>query len=266
MRERLDQALVSRQLVASRSRARDLIGRGHVTVDGSITLKPAQTVRPDSAIGVDADAANQVSRGAVKLAAALEAFSFSPEDRRALDVGAATGGFTQTLLQAGAMSVDAVDVGRGQMHLTLENDPRVRVFEATDIRTFSADVLKAHSNSGSSVSPKTRGASADHFAAIVCDVSFISLLKVLPAILPLAAPNAWLVALIKPQFEVGKKHIGRGGIVRNEEAARSAVETIENWFCEQPGWRITGIIPSPICGADGNRETLLGAERAAVQD
>ena len=243
MRDRLDKALVAKGLAETRSRARDLILRGQVRVAGEVATRPAAHVDVDAAVEVAAGAAAQVSRGAVKLAAALDAFGFDAAGAVALDVGASTGGFTQVLLERGAARVYAVDVGRGQLHERLRSDPRVVVLEETDARDLDRALV-----------PEPVG-------AIVADVSFVSLLKVLPGALALAGAGAWLVALVKPQFEVGPAGVGRGGIVRDAALRQEAVARVADWIAAEPGWRLVGVIPSPIRGGSGNEEFLLGAVR-----
>lgn len=240
-RERLDQALVTRGLAPTRSRARDLVLRGHVTVNGALVKKPAMAVPEGVSLEVSCDEAGDVSRGAVKLRAALEAFAFDAKGRVCLDVGASTGGFTQALLAAGASRVYAVDVGRGQLVASLRDDPRVVSLEGTDAR---------------SLTPAEIG---EPPAALVADVSFISLTKALGAPLTLAARGAWLVALIKPQFEAGRDAVGKGGIVRDEAVRLQCVDTVQDWLLSHSGWRMVGTIPSPIEGGSGNKEYLIGA-------
>ncbi len=240
-RIRLDTLLVTRGLAATRARARDLIKRGLVRIDGVGDNKPARMTREDAALDVAGDANRYVSRGAEKLISALDAFGFDPKERNALDVGASTGGFTQVLLERGAAHVCCVDVGSGQLHEDIRGDPRVRALEGADARSLSPELI------------------AGPVTAIVADVSFISLAKALPAALKLAAPGCWLVALIKPQFEVGPDAVGKGGVVRDEAARSRAVEGVRAWLESQPGWRAVGIVPSPIRGGDGNIETLIGA-------
>jgi 23S rRNA (cytidine1920-2'-O)/16S rRNA (cytidine1409-2'-O)-methyltransferase len=184
-----------------------------------------------------------VSRGGAKLAAALDAFGFKPKGRIALDVGASTGGFTEVLLERGAAKVYAVDVGHGQLHTRLKADPRVVSMEECDARSLTRELI-----------PEPVG-------AIVADVSFISLAKALPAPLELAAPGAWLVALVKPQFEAGRARIGKRGIVRDERARQAAVEEVRAWLAAQENWRVVGIVPSPIRGGSGNEEFLMGARK-----
>lgn len=242
-RERLDQAVVARGLAPSRSRARDLILRGKVLVGGRPSDKPAAAVGPADALTLAPDAPAYVSRGAEKLIAALDAFGFGVSGRTALDVGASTGGFTEVLLERGARRVYAVDVGRGQLDPAVAADPRVVSLESTDARALDAARIP------------------DPIGAIVADVSFISLAKALPAALALAAPGCWLVALVKPQFEVGPDHVGKGGIVRDAAARDAALAEVSAWIASRPGWRVTGTIPSPILGGSGNAEFLLGAIR-----
>jgi 23S rRNA (cytidine1920-2'-O)/16S rRNA (cytidine1409-2'-O)-methyltransferase len=240
---RLDQTLVARGLVPSRARAQDLIRRGFVRVAGLVCDKPAFDVRGAAAIEISSDAPDYVSRGAEKLAAALDQFRFDPAGRAVLDVGASTGGFTEVLLERGAARVYAVDVGSAQLHSRLKSDPRVVAFENCDARALSRDVVR------------------EPVDAIVADVSFISVTKALGAALSLVAQGAWLVVLVKPQFEVGREHVGGGGIVRDETARRRAVESVCTWLSVQPGWTIVGEMTSPILGGSGNVEYLIGARR-----
>ena len=235
--------MVARGLVATRAKARDLIARGEVRIDGDIARKPATPVREGQAIAVDETAAAQVSRGAAKLAAALEGFRLDPEGRVALDVGASTGGFTQVLLDRGATRVYAVDVGKGQLHTSLLSDPRVVALQECDARTLD------------------RVRVPEPISAIVADVSFISLTKALPATLRLAATGCWLVVLVKPQFEVGREGIGKGGVVRDATLREKALADVRAWIAGQ-GWTILGDMPSPIEGGSGNAEFLLAAVRA----
>lgn len=242
MGSRLDQALVTRGLAATRSRARDLILRGQVLVGGRAVAKAGTLVSDDAEITVSPGAgAEAVSRGGLKLAAALDAFGLDPAGRTALDVGASTGGFTEALLARGATRVYAVDVGRGQLHPRLAADPRVVSLEETDSRSLDTALV-----------PEPVG-------VIVADVSFISLDKALPPALALAAPGAFLVALVKPQFEAGREGVDKGGIVRDAAVRDAAVARVRDWVAGLPGWRVVGVIPSPIPGGSGNREFLLGA-------
>jgi 23S rRNA (cytidine1920-2'-O)/16S rRNA (cytidine1409-2'-O)-methyltransferase len=240
---RLDQALVARRLAPTRSRARDMIARGCVTVDGTIVTKSGHSISDDAVIGVADRASPYVSRGGLKLARALAAFGFDATGRTVLDVGASTGGFTDVLLNAGAARVYAIDIGRDQLHAALKADPRVVSFESTDARTLSGERI------------------AEMVGAVVADVSFISVTKVLPVPLSFAAPGAWLIVLIKPQFEAGRKAVGKGGIVRDPADRERAVAQVRAWIAAQPDWSVVGVIPSPVAGASGNEEYLLGAVR-----
>lgn len=244
-RQRLDQLLVAREFASTRSRARDLILSGLVSVAGQTVTKPGEQVSEDQPLSVDDDARPYVSRSGVKLAAALDAFDYSAKDRTALDLGASTGGFSQVLLDRGAARVYAVDVGHGQLHPSLAGDPRVVSLEGQDARELDASLI------------------SEPITAVVADLSFISLTLGLPAALELVIPGAWLVALIKPQFELERKALGKGGIVRDGAAREKAVEKVRAWLAAQQGWRILDVLPAPIEGAKGNQEYLIGAERVA---
>ena len=237
---RLDQLLVDSGLAATRSRAADLVRLGLVSVAGVPAVKPGAMVRPDAALALSPDASPYVSRGGQKLEAALDAFGFAAEGRVVLDIGASTGGFTEVLLGRGAAKVYAIDVGRDQLHHKLRADSRVVVLEGTDARSLDVHLV------------------TQPVGAIVADVSFISLTLALPAPLRLAAPGAWLVALVKPQFEAGRKAVGKGGIVRDQAERQRAVTKVSD-FIEGAGWRVVGEIASPILGRGGNAEFLLGA-------
>lgn len=240
MRLRLDKLLLERGLVPTRARARDLILRGAVTVAGTIEMKPGAVIAEDAPVAL-AEPSDYVSRGGLKLAAALDAFGFDAERRVALDVGASTGGFTEMLLKRGAAHVFAVDVGHGQLHAQLAADRRVTALEGQDARALTAQEI------------------TQPVSAIVADVSFISLEKALPAALGFAVPGAWLVALVKPQFEAGREAIGKGGIVRDAAVRDAQPQKVAAWLGGVPGWQVAGVIPSPIEGGSGNREFLLGA-------
>jgi 23S rRNA (cytidine1920-2'-O)/16S rRNA (cytidine1409-2'-O)-methyltransferase len=237
---RADVALVERGFFASRAKAREAIEAGLVTLDGRPVVKPSEPVAEDARLAASAPYP-WVSRGGVKLAAALAAFSIDPSGKNALDVGASTGGFADVLLSRGVTHVTCVDVGHGQLHPRIAQDSRVESMEKRDARTLSPDDLPAPAD------------------LIVCDVSFISLEKILPPILALAAPQAEAVFLIKPQFEVGPEFVKKG-LVRDETARMAACDRIAA-LVEASGWRILGLIPSPIEGGDGNREFLMGARR-----
>jgi 23S rRNA (cytidine1920-2'-O)/16S rRNA (cytidine1409-2'-O)-methyltransferase len=240
---RLDLALVERRLAPTRARARDAILRGHVRVDGTPADKPSMTVSPGAAIAIDDPAARYVSRAALKLTAGLDQFGYDPTGRIALDLGASTGGFTEVLLERGAQHVFAIDVGHDQLDHRLAEDPRVTLRERCNVRGLDkADF-------------------AEPVGALAADLSFISLRLALPPSLALARPGAWGVFLVKPQFEVGRAAIGKGGVVRDERTARQAAAGIADWLAAQPGWRVDGLIESPISGGSGNREYLLGGRR-----
>ncbi|MGB6702537.1 TlyA family RNA methyltransferase [Methyloceanibacter sp.] len=242
---RLDRILVDRGLAVTRSRAADLIRLGAVSVDGRPALKPGALIEPGARLMIDQHASPFGTRGGLKLAAALDAFGLDPKGLIALDIGASTGGFTEVLLARGAERVFAVDVGREQLHWKLREDQRVVVLEGTDARALDAAVV------GGPV------------GAIVADVSFISLTKALPAALGLAAPGAWLVALVKPQFEAGREAVGKGGIVRDAQARARAVAEVRAFIDASPGWKVFAEMPSPIAGGSGNEEVLIGASHGA---
>jgi 23S rRNA (cytidine1920-2'-O)/16S rRNA (cytidine1409-2'-O)-methyltransferase len=244
-RQRLDQALVSRGLAPSRSRARHLIESHRVSVGGTVETRPSAQVAPSADISVAGAGGEFVSRAAEKLAAALDAFSINPAGLECLDIGASTGGFTEVLLGRGCAHVTAIDVGHAQMADKLRTDPRVTLIEGLNAR----DLTEQHLQHGP---PEL----------IVCDVSFISLKLALPPALALAAPGCQLVALIKPQFEAGRQHIARGGIVRDEAVHRAVCADIETWLIEAMGWRVLHTMPSPVTGRHGNREFLIHARNA----
>jgi len=243
VRTRLDRVLVERGLVATRSRGRDLIARGCVTVDGATVTKPGLEIRPDAEVSLTGDVHAYVSRGSAKLSAALSHFGFEANGVTALDIGASTGGFTQVLLRAGARRVYAVDVGRSQLDPSLRQDPRVISLEGTDARSLTPAEVP------------------DRVGAVIADVSFISLTKALPVPLSLTAPGAWLIALIKPQFEAGRRAVGKGGIVRDAADRQRAVDIVQDWLGRQTEWRVAGVIESPLLGGSGNQEFLIGALR-----
>lgn len=243
-RMRLDEALVAAGLAPSRARARDLVLRGAVCIDGEPADKPARKVGPMQRLRVDDAAAAYVSRAALKLIAGLDAFGFDPAGLTALDLGASTGGFTQVLLERRAAHVIAVDVGHGQLDAGLAADPRVIALEGLNARDLTRAHLGGHG-----------------IGAVVSDVSFISLKLALPPALAVAEPGAWGVFLVKPQFEVGRGIIGKGGVVRDPAVARQAAEDISEWLGRSPDWQIAGLLPSPLAGGDGNLEFLLGARR-----
>jgi len=244
-RQRLDQLLVARGLAESRARAQALVMAG-VVFSGERRLdKPGLAVAADSPLEVRGRDHPWVSRGGVKLAAALDHFAIDPAGLVCLDVGASTGGFTDVLLSRGAAKVYAVDVGAGQLAWKLRSDPRVVVLEKTNIRALTTALV-----------PEAP-------ALVVCDVSFIGLALALPPALALAAPGARLVALIKPQFEAGRGEVGKGGIVRNPQVRETVCNRIAGWLAAQPDWRLLGLIESPLTGADGNVEYLIAGAKAA---
>jgi 23S rRNA (cytidine1920-2'-O)/16S rRNA (cytidine1409-2'-O)-methyltransferase len=240
---RLDVALVERGLADTRARAQALILAGLVYSRGRRLEKPGSPVSDEQPLEVRGPDHPWVSRGGVKLAHALERFGIDPSGGVWLDVGASTGGFTDVLLSRGAARAYAVDVGHGQLAWKLRRDPRVVVLERTNARYLS------------------RREVPEPVDGIVCDASFIGLELVLPAALALAAPNARLVALIKPQFEVSPAEVGKRGIVRDPELHRRVCARIAAWLGARPGWRVLDVIDSPIAGNDGNREFLIAAAR-----
>lgn len=239
---RLDTRLVDDGRYPSRARAADAIRRGAITVDGAVVTKAGAAVAPGATIVVDDPAAGYVSRAALKLIAGLDAFGFDPAGCRALDLGASTGGFTQVLLERGAAHVTAIDVGIGQMDQGIVDDPRVMAIEGVNARDLAADHLIQAPD------------------VIVADLSFISLKLALPPALRLAAPDAFLVALIKPQFEAGREAIGKGGIV-HDPAVHDRVCADIAASLETAGWSVAEPVPSPVLGGDGNREFLIGATK-----
>ena len=244
-RQRADLALVARGFFESRAKAQEAIALGFVRIDGRILSKASALIDADMVIEAEAPYP-WVSRGGVKLSAALDAFGFDPRGATCLDIGASTGGFTEVLLDRGAARVHAVDVGHGQLHQKLRNDPRVMSREATDARTL------------------TRSDFSEPPSFITCDVSFISLRLVLPALLALAAPDAALIALIKPQFEVGPALVVKG-IVKDAAARQRACSDIE-LLLRNAGCAVEAPIASPIAGTDGNCEYLIGAKSARAPD
>jgi 23S rRNA (cytidine1920-2'-O)/16S rRNA (cytidine1409-2'-O)-methyltransferase len=242
---RIDALLVERGLAETRSRAQAFILAGRVYRGEARIEKPGQRIDADSPITVRGRPHPWVSRGGLKLAHALDHFGIDPKGKIALDLGASTGGFTEVLLSAGAARVYSIDVGRGQFDWRLRNDPRVVLMERTNARYLSSVELP------------------EPVEIIVCDVSFIGLETLLPASLELAAAGALLVSLIKPQFEVGKGLVGKGGIVRDPALHEAVCQRIKGWINARPGWRVLGLSESPIEGAGGNKEFLIAAVRNA---
>jgi 23S rRNA (cytidine1920-2'-O)/16S rRNA (cytidine1409-2'-O)-methyltransferase len=237
---RLDRLLVERGLVESRERGQAIIIAGQVLVNGQKAEKSGSLVLADADIRILGEHMPYVSRGGLKLEKALAEFKVDMREKACLDVGASTGGFTDCLLQHGAKKVYAVDVGYGQMAWKIRQDPRVVVIERTNIREMDAALIP------------------EKIDIAVIDVSFISLEKVLPPVLGFLKPGAGIIALIKPQFEVGQGQVGKGGIVRDEAARTAAVEKVRTGF-KNTGLDVRGIIPSPITGRDGNVEYLIYA-------
>lgn len=240
---RVDQALVDRGLAESRSKAQALVLAGLVFTGTRRIDKAGDTLAADQPLTVKGQEHPWVSRGGLKLVKGLDTFGIDPAGLVCLDVGASTGGFTDVLLSRGAARVYAVDVGHGQLAWKLREDPRVVVLEKTNARHLTAEQVP------------------EPVDLVVCDASFIGLETVLPAPLALARPGAGLVALIKPQFEVGKGRVGKGGVVREPELHQEVCERIGGWLAGLPGWRVLGIAESPIQGPEGNREFLIGGRR-----
>jgi 23S rRNA (cytidine1920-2'-O)/16S rRNA (cytidine1409-2'-O)-methyltransferase len=240
---RADVFLVEQGYAKSRSEAQAAIKAGLVRANGAALSKPSQTIAADAVIAYEKPHP-YVSRGGVKLAAALDHFGLSPEERICLDLGASTGGFTQVLLQRGAARVFAFDVGYGQMDPSLTGDPRISVRDGVNVRDLTAADLP------------------EAVTAVTADLSFISLKLALPPALSLAEAGAWAVMLVKPQFEAGRPAIGKGGIVRDGAVRASVVAGMEEFVTAQSGWRVLGHIESPIKGGDGNIEYLLAARKS----
>jgi 23S rRNA (cytidine1920-2'-O)/16S rRNA (cytidine1409-2'-O)-methyltransferase len=242
LKARADLLLVERGLFASRAKAREAIEAGLVLVDGVALKKPSDMV--DSKSKIEAQKPYRwVSRGGLKLEAGLTHFQIDAKERICLDVGSSTGGFTDVLLSRGAAQVFAVDVGQDQLHERLRRNKRVVSLEQTDARNLDETLIP------------------DAPSLVVCDASFISLKLVLPQALALAAKGAFLVALIKPQFEAGREAVREGrGIVRDEAVHEAVCADIAEWLAAT-GWNVLGIAPSPIEGGDGNREFLIGAQK-----
>lgn len=241
MKQRADQLLVERGLTESRSRAQALIMAGKVFSGERRVAKAGELLDPGAALEVRGQDHPWASRGGLKLDHALRHFGLSPAGRICLDIGASTGGFTDVLLAHGATKVHAVDVGHGQLAWKLRNDSRVVVHERTNARLLDRNII------------------VDPVEALVCDASFIGLATVLPAGLALCVPDAWAVALIKPQFEAGPRLVGKGGVVRNPAVHADVCSRVAKWWGGLPGWAVAGIIESPITGPEGNKEFLIAA-------
>jgi 23S rRNA (cytidine1920-2'-O)/16S rRNA (cytidine1409-2'-O)-methyltransferase len=236
-RARIDAELVRRGLARSRQQAAELIGAGRVSIDGMPAAKPATAIALDANVTVAAGERGWVSRGAHKLIGALDAFGLGVDGQRCLDAGASTGGFTEVLLDRGARQVVAVDVGYGQIAWSLRNDPRVEVVERTNVRDLNADII---------------GGEVD---VVVADLSFISLGTVLPALAACASPDADIVPMVKPQFEVGRDRVA-GGVVRDARLRAAAVHAVAD-RAAQLGWHAVGVTASPLPGPSGNVEYFL---------
>jgi len=239
-KERIDVLLVERGLAESRAKAQALILAGQVVVGDQRVDKPGTQVSVDAELRLKGEVLPYVSRGGLKLKAAIDRFGLDVRGRVCADIGASTGGFTDCLLQEGAIRVHAIDVGYGQLHEKLRTDPRVRSRERVNARYLTAEDL-----------PEKVGVA-------VIDVSFISLTQVLPAVLPFLDPGGLLVALVKPQFEVGRERIGKGGVVRDAAARQEAIDTVAAFTREQ-GLEVRGVMDSPVPGPAGNVEALLAA-------
>jgi len=243
-KRRLDTLLAERGLFETRTRAAAAVMAGDVRVGDRPARKPGELVAPDAELAV-AERPGFVSRGGVKLANALDAFGIDPAGRRALDVGASTGGFTDCLLQRGAAAVVALDVAYGELHWTLRNDPRVTVVERRNARSLEPGELPWAPD------------------LIAADVSFISLTKVLPAVLAAAAPRFDCLALVKPQFEVGRERVGKGGVVRDAAERRAALVGVATYARERLGAAVLGFASSGLPGPAGNRESFVWLAEAA---
>ncbi|RKQ95169.1 TlyA family RNA methyltransferase [Maricaulis maris] len=239
---RADLYLVEHGHFDTRARAQAAIAAGKVSANGVTVTKPSQKIADGAEIVAEA-AHPWVSRAALKLVAGLDGFGVDPTDRVCLDVGSSTGGFTEVLLSRGARHVYAVDVGRDQLHPSLQADRRVTSLEATDARSLAAEMF------------------SEPPSLLVCDASFISLLKVIARPLALSAARSDLIALIKPQFEVGKALIGKGGLVKSETARDDAVATVRAELDGLENFSVRAVMDSPIEGGDGNREYLIAAAR-----
>ncbi len=244
-RSRLDIWLVANGRFPSRARARAAIDAGLVNVNGVAAMKASTTVPPGVDVVITGDVHDYVSRGGMKLAAALDAFAIDPLGCVCLDLGASTGGFSDVLLRRGASKIYAVDVGTDQLSVQIANDQRVVNLQKTHAKDLSPRLVP------------------EPVALVVSDVSFISLTKALPPALALAADDAKLAVLFKPQFELGREHIGKGGMVTaDNDFVAARIGEFCDWLAGQ-GWTVIGCIDSPIIGGDGNREYLIGAARTA---
>jgi 23S rRNA (cytidine1920-2'-O)/16S rRNA (cytidine1409-2'-O)-methyltransferase len=242
---RLDLLLVERGLAESQTQAQAVIMAGNVLSETKRLDKPGQQVAPDIQLTVKSREHPWVSRGGMKLAHGLEHFEIDVQGMRGLDIGASTGGFTDVLLAGGAAHVVAVDVGHGQFDWKLRNDPKVTLLERTNARHLTTDQVPNPPD------------------IVVCDASFIGLRTVLPAAMALAASGAWLVALIKPQFEVAKELVEKGGVVRDPNLHQEVCDEISGWLDQLPDWQVMGVSESPVLGPEGNKEFLVAARKKA---
>lgn len=241
---RADLYLIEQGRFETRAQAQAAIAAGRVRIGGVVIAKASQKVQPGAPI--DAEAAHPwVGRAALKLVAGLDHFGIDPAGRVGLDIGSSTGGFTEVLLSRGAAHVFAVDVGREQLHSRLRRDPRVTALEGQDARALTPEQV--------TLAP----------GLVVCDASFIGLAKVIERPLSMAAPGAEALLLFKPQFEVGRAHIGKGGVVKDDEAVHAALERFRIWLNTRTDFQVSGVTDSPITGSDGNREFLVAAKRTS---
>ncbi len=240
-KDRLDKILVERGLVSTRQQAISIILSGNVSVDGQLSDKAGRLVSADADVTIKAQMP-YVSRGGLKLEAAIRTFNLNASEKVAIDIGASTGGFTDCLLQHGAKKVYAIDVGYGQLHWKLRNDKRVVNLEKIHILKFDWGLVK------------------DPIDIATADLSFISVTKALPVLLDHLPQTAVIIVLVKPQFEVGRGEVGKGGIVRDMEKVKKAVNKVKE-FAEGLGFKVKGLIPSPILGQKGNTEYLLYLEK-----
>lgn len=244
-RQRVDVLLVERNFYPSRSRARDALKRGAVLINGLVSNKPGQMVSDDVDITILDPARHYVSRAALKLIAALQSFPIKTCGVNALDIGVSTGGFSQVLLENGVAHIIAIDVGHGQLDASLLGNPAITLYEGLNARELKRQHLQCRP-----------------IGLVVSDVSFISLKLALPPALRLAEKGAQAVLLVKPQFEVGREGIGKGGLVKDQLQAEKIAQELFAWLDSEEHWRAKGMIPSPIEGGDGNREYLLFGEKS----
>ena len=240
-KKRLDQILVDRGIVENRTRAQALVMAGLVSSETLRLNKPGHKVNIDIILSIKGSEHPWVSRGGVKLTHGLNYFNILPKGLVSLDIGASTGGFSDVLLNGNVKKIYAVDVGYGQLDWKIRQDERVVILDKTNARYLNNDLVP------------------DPIDIIVCDASFIGLELILPAPMALTAPQAYLLALIKPQFEVGRENVGRGGIVRDENLHNAVIKRLQDWINLQKHWRVLGVTESPIKGVGGNKEFLIAA-------